>query len=73
MYADVSEGLHRRERRRRTVQFASTMDMGELQVHYDRQPQCVLPPLSNHKTRGFFDARDVDRGPLVQRERSPLT
>ena len=66
MYADVSKSLHRRESQRRTVEFASTMDMGVLKAHYDRRPQCVPPPLSNHKTRGFFDARDVDRGPLVQ-------
>ena len=73
MYACVSKGLHRRERQRRTVESASTMDMGVLKVHYDKRPQCVPPPLSNHKTRGFFDARDVDRGLLVQRVRSPLT
>ena len=49
------------------------MDMGVLQVRYGRQLQCVPPPLSNHRTHGFFDAHDVDRGPLVQQVRSPLT
>ena len=65
-YVNVSEVLHKRERRRRTVVSASIMDTGAWQLPYDKQPQCDPPPLSNHRTRGFFDARDVDRVPLVQ-------